>query len=249
MSRGAPERRPMVDVWHASLLRRRVPDCAGTPLADAPPMATAMVRYARRLESHGRRRPRRGAFAFVVGVLATGCNNDDARSPWSIETDTPPRSPIDEDSGSSAPRMDAGVASDSNAALENDCALRGQQCFGRACCAGAGSCSEAPYENATTWACGGVAAGGSDADCVAATEPAGCQWTTLSGCQSYGRIQDFCAPGTTLHELKRCDGSCFLPDALYQQYEVRSCDAVPRPGIPACGAAGASWAAVLCCTK
>jgi hypothetical protein len=101
----------------------------------------------------------------------------------------------------------------------------------------------------STWACGGVVAGGFDTQCLAAPALMHCAWTLLSGCVSYGKIEAFCPAGAAVKQLKRCDGSCFEPDALYQQYAVCSCDAVPKPGVATCGCNGSSWAAVLCCPQ
>lgn len=230
--------------------RPRVPGCAGTRLALPSRMreGTVTARGERGLGSH-RVLPRcGGVLAVVIGMFSAACSDDPGRR-GAYETELP-RSPVEEDAAVPALRADAAAASDSQVVSSaTDCALRGQQCFGRACCAGAGSCSEVPYENATTWTCGGVVAGGSNAPCGSLSSSPGCTWTTLSGCRSYGKIQNFCAPGTSVQELKRCDGSCFVPDALYQQYEIESCETAPKPGVPTCGGTGASWDAVLCCAK
>jgi hypothetical protein len=126
-----------------------------------------------------------------------------------------------------------------------DCALRGQQCFGRACCTGAGDCLATPSQGSTTYTCGGVLAGGMDEGCLSDTR--GCAWRTLAGCVEFGPISKACGTGRVA-QLRRCDGSCFAPDELYQQYGLCSCDAAPRPGVPACDCVGTSWSAILCCS-
>jgi hypothetical protein len=125
------------------------------------------------------------------------------------------------------------------------CALSGQQCFGTPCCDGAGMCQEVPYMGTSTWTCGGSIAGGSNQICASPPGPA-CHWTELSGCGGYGRIDAFCPAGQSTRQLRRCDGSCFAPDRLYQQYQLCACESAAGPGRPAC-CLGTAWHAVLCC--
>ena len=144
---------------------------------------------------------------------------------------------------------DAPAAGDSSPREANQiptCALPGQQCYGTACCEGAGTCQAIPYMGGTTWTCGGSMAGGQEAVCLS-PPTLGCHWTELSGCGGYGRIDAFCPAGESVRQLRRCAGSCFAPDPLYQQYQLCACDSGPGPGRPAC-CQGPSWQSVLCCT-
>jgi hypothetical protein len=143
---------------------------------------------------------------------------------------------------------DAPAAGDSSPREANQipaCALPGQQCYGIACCEGAGMCQAAPYMGSSTWTCGGIVAGGDDQACLPPSAP-GCHWTELSGCGGYGAIDSFCPAGESARQLRRCSGSCFAPDRLYQKYQLCSCDSGPGPGRPAC-CSGPQWQAVLCC--
>ena len=103
----------------------------------------------------------------------------------------------------------------------------------------------------TDWRCDGVAASGDEADC-GGTPPGGtCEWIVLTGCEDHGVIADFCGPDRTLDKLRRCNGTCFRPNELYQAFSLCSCDTIPDSEVCAeaeCDCAGPSWDAVYCCT-
>jgi hypothetical protein len=163
------------------------------------------------------------ARAVMAGSSAQGSAGSPATV--SIPAPVPTRTIINPDAG--AP--DAGV-----------CAAAGEQCYGRACCDGR-TCD--PVDS--TYTCGGLAPpGGTEAECLISNAP-GCEWVEPAGCGSFGTIENVCGQ-RVVRQLRRCIGSCYEPDARYQQYELCSCDGGPKLGVAPC-CTGTSWQAVLCC--
>lgn len=133
------------------------------------------------------------------------------------------------------------------------CRKRGWACPGpgddSGCCDGLACTAAGP--DGTDWVCGGVAAGGSEADCPADPPGATCEWVELSGCEGFGQIVDFCGAGRSVDKLRRCDGTCFSPDALYQTFSLCGCDTALNSDLcedAECDCVGATWDAVSCCT-
>jgi hypothetical protein len=135
----------------------------------------------------------------------------------------------------------------SSSSAQAGCAAYAGQCWGLPCCEGAGECLPTPTSYGTTYACGGVAPGGHDEVC-SSSDSVGCSWLELAGCRSFGAIAEFCPSNTSVRQLRRCDGSCFVPDELYQSFTLCSCDGRAAPGTAACCTSGVHWAAVLCCS-
>ena len=72
-----------------------------------------------------------------------------------------------------------------------------------------------------------------------------CIWIAVTMCSPGERIEDFCAKGTVVTELKQCAGMYYVPDPTYRQYALSSC---PTAECPVDGQ-HVVWAAVLCCSS
>jgi len=147
------------------------------------------------------------------------------------------------DGGSGGSGLATGTGGDEVLACSS-CPKTGWGCGGpnAECCDGE-PCLQEP--GGQGWFCGGVRAGGQDASCSGATD--GCYWLEPNVCPDLGPISDICGPDASATQLRRCDGTCFVPDDLYQTFFVRSCDAADSDETCPSGTCGPIWDAVLCC--
>jgi hypothetical protein len=123
--------------------------------------------------------------------------------------------------------------------------MRGWSCDGpgsERCCDGE-PCAQ--VAGRPGWYCGGVRAGGEETTCPFSDED--CRWETTEGCEEYGPIADFCGAGRYTAALRRCDGTCFVPDALYQQFWPASCELAEDRDLCPQEHCSTFWAAVFCC--
>jgi hypothetical protein len=124
------------------------------------------------------------------------------------------------------------------------CRMLGWSCAGpdAVCCDGL-PCVNVPDGK---WFCGGVRAGGQDTGCAAETDT--CFWKEPTVCPESGPISGFCGPDARVVALRRCDGSCFAPDELYQTFFIRSCEASGNDTPCPQGTCGPIWDAAYCCS-
>jgi hypothetical protein len=77
----------------------------------------------------------------------------------------------------------------------------------------------------------------------AATDSATCSWTNVAPCDTGGTIAQFCPTGMHVAQLRRCDGTTYVPDMQYQQFHLCNCQ------FQTCGCNGVAWSQVECCTN
>jgi hypothetical protein len=74
-----------------------------------------------------------------------------------------------------------------------------------------------------------------------------CEWVAIEDPSAERLIRDFCGAARQVRQLRRCDGSCFVPDEIYAGFAVNGCRAVNDRAVGAC--VGVAWDGALCCAK
>jgi hypothetical protein len=113
--------------------------------------------------------------------------------------------------------------------------------------------------------CSSRIGGGTDAPCAEGASLGDCQWRDITESNSGGLIRDLCEDGEEFSQLRRCNGTCFVPDDDYAGFAVVTCGTPPGPSLsdpvveeaadaspsaaPGPGYSWVQWGGYSCCPR